>query len=170
MSFQGFAFFDEKIIRSFFLFFFCFGIRATKCPDLLYGMLISLYQVLIKNVVLETLFFQSAAPLTKFLILYNFFTIYITDVWMRRNKGITEDIFSLLLQFDFNHFLCALTAGLSWKVHHDRNVVGLVTYVGKKSLSNYRLQETERMEWMNEWTNEWMNEWMEEWMNEWKNE
>ena len=89
---------------------------------------------------------------------------------MRRNKGITEDIFSLLLQFDFNHFLCALTAGLSWKVHHDRNVVGLVTYVGKKSLGNYRLQETERMEWMNEWTNEWMNEWMEEWMNEWKNE
>lgn len=127
-------------------------------------MLISLYQVLIKNVVLETLFFQSAAPLTKFLILYNFFTIYITDVWMRRNKGITEDIFSLLLQFDFNHFLCALTAGLSWKVHHDRNVVGLVTYVGKKSLGNYRLQETERMEWMNEWTNEWINERMNKWI------
>ena len=81
MSFQGFAFFDEKIICSFFLFCFVFfGIRATKCPDLLYGMLISLYQVLIKKVVLESLFFQSAAPLKKFLILYNFFTIYITDV------------------------------------------------------------------------------------------
>ena len=80
MSFQGFAFFDEKIICSFCLFVFFFGIRATKCPDHLYGMLISLYQVLIKKVVLESLFFQSAAPLTKFLILYNFFTIYITDV------------------------------------------------------------------------------------------
>ena len=69
---------------------------------------------------------------------------------MRRNKGITEDIFSLLLQFDFNHFLCALTAGLSRKVHHDRNIVGLVTYVGEESLGNYRLQKTERNEKMNE--------------------
>ena len=69
---------------------------------------------------------------------------------MRRNKAITEDIFSLLLQFDFNHFLCSLTAGLSRKVHHDRNIVGLVTYVGKESLGNYRLQETEGNEWVNE--------------------
>ena len=77
---------------------------------------------------------------------------------MRWNKGITEDIFPLLLQFDFNHFLCSLTAGLSWKVHHDRNIVGLVTYVGKESLGNYRLQETERMEWMNEWMDRLKNE------------
>ena len=70
----------KKLFARFFCLFFFFGIRATKCPDHLYGMLISLYQVLIKKVVLESLFFQSAAPLTKFLILYNFFTIYITDV------------------------------------------------------------------------------------------
>ena len=70
----------KKLFARFFCLFVFFGIRATKCPDLLYGMLISLYQVLIKKVVLESLFFQSAAPLTKFLILYNFFTIYITDV------------------------------------------------------------------------------------------
>ena len=164
-------------MKKLFVRFFCllfFGIKATKFPDFLFGGLMSFHQVLNTKVALESLFFQSAAPLTQFLILYNFFRISITDVWRRWNKGITEDIFSLLLQFDFNHFLCALTAGLSWKVHHDRNVVGLVTYVGKKSLGNYRLQETEKMEWMNEWMDGWkngrMNKRMNERMNEWMNE
>ena len=70
-----------KIFRAICLFvFFFFGIRATKFPDFVCGGLISLQQVLIKKVVLESLFFQSAALLTQFLILYNFFRIYITDV------------------------------------------------------------------------------------------
>ena len=72
MSFQGFQFFDEKILSSLFdcdFLFVFFGIRATKCPDFLYGGLISLHQLLIKRAVLESLFFQSAALLTQFLIL-----------------------------------------------------------------------------------------------------
>ena len=68
MSLQGFAFFDEKIQSNLFacfvcLFVFFFGIMATKCPDFLYGGLISLYQVLIKKVVLESLFFSIRGPL-----------------------------------------------------------------------------------------------------------
>ena len=40
-----------------------FLIMATKCQDFLYGGLISLYQVLIKKVVLESLFFSIRGPL-----------------------------------------------------------------------------------------------------------
>jgi len=65
----------KKLFARFFVCFF--GIRATKCPDFLYGGLISLNQVLIKKVGLESLFFQSVALLTQFLVRYNFFRIYI---------------------------------------------------------------------------------------------
>lgn len=41
---------------------FFFGIRATKYPDFVYDGLISLHQLLIKKVVLQSLFFSISGP------------------------------------------------------------------------------------------------------------
>lgn len=63
---------------------------------------------------------------------------------MIRLDFFTKDVFSLLFQLHFNHFLGSLATCLSWEVHHDGNIVSFLTDISQETFCHNRLKKNQQ--------------------------